>query len=115
MYDEVMKVKALLLKQPYANWVASGRKTIETRSWATKYRGDLLVCSSQSGEGEPKGLALCLVELYDIRPMIAEDEVAACIEVYLNANAWLIRNRRPLASPFAVSGKLGIYELQVPE
>lgn len=36
-------MKALSLHQPYASLVAVGVKSIETRSWATKYRGPLLI------------------------------------------------------------------------
>lgn len=108
-----MKLKAISLQQPYANLVASGRKTIETREWGTSYRGDLLICASLSGIGEPKGLALCIVELYLIRPMTPADAEAACIDVYPRAKAWLIRNRRVLRQPFPVKGQLGLYDVEV--
>ena len=36
-------MKALTLHQPWANLVALGHKQIETRSWATKYRGALAI------------------------------------------------------------------------
>lgn len=36
-------VTALSLWQPWASLVALGAKTIETRSWSTKYRGPLLI------------------------------------------------------------------------
>jgi hypothetical protein len=108
-------MKALSLKQPYANLVAQGVKTIETRKWSTNYRGDILICASKSGQGEPQGVALCIVELYDIRPMTKADESAACINLYPNAKAWLIRNLRPIKEPFAVKGQLGLFELNLPE
>ena len=110
-----MKLKAISLQQPYANLVASGRKTIETRVWGTSYRGDLLICASLSGVGEPKGLALCVVELYLIRPMTPADAAAACIDLYPRAQAWLTRNRRVLKQPFPVKGRLGLYEVEVDE
>jgi hypothetical protein len=66
--------KAISLKQPWANLVATGKKTIETRTWPTKYRGDLIICSSQNPKIEPYGKALCIVELYDVRLMEAKDE-----------------------------------------
>lgn len=37
------RVKALTLWQPWASLVALGVKTIETRSWSTKYRGPLAI------------------------------------------------------------------------
>jgi hypothetical protein len=36
-------MKALTLTQPWATLVAIGAKTIETRSWPTKYRGPLAI------------------------------------------------------------------------
>jgi hypothetical protein len=36
-------MKALTLTQPWASLVASGAKTIETRSWSTRYRGALAI------------------------------------------------------------------------
>lgn len=36
-------MKALTLHQPWASLIAVGVKTIETRSWATKYRGPLAI------------------------------------------------------------------------
>lgn len=45
-------MKALSVKQPWAALIASGQKTIETRTWPTKYRGALLICSSAKPENE---------------------------------------------------------------
>jgi len=36
-------MKALTLHQPWASLIAMGIKTIETRSWSTKYRGPLAI------------------------------------------------------------------------
>ncbi len=36
-------MKAISLHQPWASLVATGVKTIETRSWSTKYRGPLAI------------------------------------------------------------------------
>lgn len=108
-----MIVRALSLQQPFANWVATGRKSIETRKWTVSHRGDILICASQSGMGEPKGVALCLVELYAIRPMVASDAKAACVDLYPRANAWLLRNRRVLREPFPIKGSLGLFRLEI--
>ena len=44
-----MKIKALSLWQPWASLVALGVKRYETRSWATNYRGPLLICAAKGG------------------------------------------------------------------
>lgn len=42
-------MNALTLWQPWASLVATGAKKWETRSWATSYRGPLLICSAKKG------------------------------------------------------------------
>ncbi len=41
-------MKAISLLQPWATLVAIGAKRIETRSWATNYRGPLAIHASKS-------------------------------------------------------------------
>ena len=36
-------MKALTIMQPWASLIACGAKTIETRSWPTKYRGPIAI------------------------------------------------------------------------
>jgi ASC-1-like (ASCH) protein len=40
-------MKALSLRQPYAELIVSGKKTIEVRNWNTKFRGEFLVHASK--------------------------------------------------------------------
>ena len=44
-----MKIKALSLWEPWASLIAVGAKKYETRSWATTYRGPLLICAARGG------------------------------------------------------------------
>ncbi len=65
------KVFALFLRQPYANDLSTGFKSIEIRSHGTSYRGEVLVCSTPTHE-YPRMQAGCSVgiaELYDIKPV----------------------------------------------
>ena len=43
-------MKALSLKQPFAELVVSGKKTIEIRKWNTKFRGEFLIHSSKTSD-----------------------------------------------------------------
>lgn len=43
-----MVFKCLSLKQPYAELLVSGMKTIEVRKWKTKFRGQFLVHASKN-------------------------------------------------------------------
>ena len=106
-------MRAISLKQPWANLVASGIKTIETRKWSTKYRGDLVICSSQNPKIEPCGKALCIVELYNVRPMKREDERKACIKVYPKAYAWFLRNLRLIDPPIPIRGSLSVFNIDL--
>lgn len=105
--------KAISLKQPWANLVASGKKIIETRKWSTKYRGDLVICSSKKPNIKPAGYALCFVELYDVKPMTIKDEEKACVKIYPKAYSWFLRNIRPIKPIIPVKGQLGIFDLKL--
>ena len=108
-----MRLKAISLKQPWASMI--GLKTIETRRWYTSYRGDLLIVSSQKpADLGPTGVALCIVNLVDCRPMTRDDERAACCDWYEGAFAWVFDNICPIKNPFPVRGQLGIYEAHAP-
>lgn len=45
-------MRGLSLLQPWASLVGLWQKKIETRSWSTDYRGDVLICASQSFRGQ---------------------------------------------------------------
>jgi hypothetical protein len=49
-------MKALSLTQPWATLVAIGAKRIETRSWATRYRGPLAIHASKGWSKEDSAL-----------------------------------------------------------
>jgi hypothetical protein len=104
-------MKALSVKQPWANMIASGEKTIETRTWATDYRGPLLIVSAKEPRIEPAGYALAVVQLKDCRPMTRADECAACCSTYKGAYSWVF-DRVIAISPFAARGQLGVFEVE---
>lgn len=77
-------MKAISVRQPFAGLIISGEKTIEMRTWRTRYRGPLLICaginrgvpSSAFATREeriefdaefPRGVAVGIVDLVDIR------------------------------------------------
>lgn len=43
MKGDILLMKAITIKQPYATLLALGHKQYETRSWATTYRGDFAI------------------------------------------------------------------------
>ncbi len=41
-------MKALTVKQPWADWIVSGKKDIENRTWRTSYRGRILIHAAKT-------------------------------------------------------------------
>ena len=104
-------MKALSLRQPWASLIANGHKTIETRTWRTRYRGPLAIHASMRPYARPthrrhrrRG-----AWLYDCRPMVvSDDEEQACIALYDRANAWLLANVKPMPL-IPCKGRLGLW------
>jgi len=117
-----MIIKALSVKQPWASFIAVGDKTIETRTWSTKYCGDLLIVSSEKPDAMseavakhyklPLGMALCIARLVDCRPMTQEDEIAAKCACSENLYAWVLKDIRRI-KPFPVKGQLRLYDVEM--
>ena len=118
-------LKALSVKQPWAWLISAGVKTIETRTWATEYRGDLLIVSSKGidrhaakrFDTDPDSLlyghALAVADLFDCQLMQPDDERFALCDVYEGAYSWKMRNIRRI-EPFPVKGQLGLYNVEAP-
>ena len=104
-------MKAVSIKQPWANLIADGQKTIETRTWPTKYRGPLLIVSSKKPSISLAGYAIAVCDLVDCRPMTKSDEAAAQCPMHPKAFSWVLENVRAI-KPFPVRGQLGIYEVR---
>ena len=104
-------MKALTLKQPLANMIVQGKKTIETRMWRTNHRGWLLITSSKKPDIKPAGHVLAVVYLGDCRPMVKEDEKKACYKFRENAHAWIFHTIYKLKNPFPVRGYTGFFNV----
>lgn len=107
-------MKAISIQQPWANMIAAGEKTIETRTWSTQYRGEILIVSSKKPDIPPAGYALAVATLVECRPMSVLDEPAAQCRKTPNAVAWVLVNVRRLKTPFPVQGELGVFEVDMP-
>jgi hypothetical protein len=99
-------MKALSVRSPWAEMIASGRKTLEIRSWRTSYRGPLLIC--QSGGGG----AVAVVEVVNCRPGTSADYDACGGFDPSGSFAWELRLVRRVTSG-TIKGKLSFYD--VPE
>lgn len=112
---------ALGVRQPWAELLVAGIKTIEVRSQETNRRGTIYIYSAKKVadipparragarhgldvEALPKGLLVGTVELVESRPCKASDGPAACLpRSYLKGRfAWKLQNARKLTEPLAV-------------
>ncbi len=128
--------KALTLWQPYAAAIACGLKQYETRSWATKYRGPLLIHASMR-QLDRAGREL--VEKYNILAparqtgeFVAICDLADCIEMTsefiaeqseteqdfgiwtVGRYAWKLENIRPLTDGVKSRGYQGLWNAPYP-
>jgi hypothetical protein len=115
-----MIMRALSLRQPWANFAAHGEKTIETRRWETPYRGWLLICATRERVpyyAGPYGVALAVARLTSIHRMTRADQPAACCKVYPRAQAWVFDPVHPLPpeARFPVRGQLGLFTVSIPQ
>jgi hypothetical protein len=116
-------MKAITIYAPYIDAIMKGLKTAEYRSWATKHRGDLLLCSAAKSRGIvwlepgwigdvpapdwykldwselPCGFALCVVN------------VTGC-ETTPDGYAWTLADVRPI-EPVPVKGSQGFYTVNI--
>ena len=128
-------LRALSLWQPWASAMASGVKQMETRSWPTSYRGDLVICSAKRkpkpeempadvpfkfAVALPYGYALCVVELYDChtvewivrqRGFTEAERDWGDYTPGIGRYAWLTRNCRRLQNPVPIVGRQGLWTL----
>lgn len=119
-------MKALSVRQPWAQCIAEGVKTVEVRSRDTKHRGDLVIHSSARFDegyghdpdcaGFPLGQAICVVKLVESRPLTMADVDAAllptdwkpdeCADLF----AWVLEDPRQI-EPVPWKGSLNFWHL----
>ena len=74
-------MKALSITEPYATLIRNGIKKIETRSWKTNYRGDLLIHASSTRIPKEYRLNKELMNLVDIDDLHFGQIVCKCLLV----------------------------------
>lgn len=116
-------MKTLAIRQPWVTLIAEGDKTIEVRTWATTYRGPLLLVASGKPlhvdvDGErytlPAGEQICIADLVDVRPLRRADLKAACLDDQpafdiTGYYAWRLANIRQ-TKPRPNKGRLRLYD-----
>ena len=106
----ITMAKAISIKEPWASMIMDGKKTIETRTWRTNYRGEIVICTSAKPKTKYSGHAVAKADLVDCRPMTKRDEKKACCKIYPKAFAWVLKDIRRIR-PFKVKGRLGLFDI----
>ena len=103
-------MKAISIYPKWADMIRLRLKSLEIRTWPTKHRGELLICSTK-----PDGHARCVADLVNCRPMTRDDVVAAGGVPYADGLwAWELANVREI-EPFPVKGLQRIFNVEPPK
>lgn len=124
-------MKCIMLKQPWAHLVATGRKTIETRTWRTRHRGPLAIAASKSWDQagydllncssiampRPRehvfGAVLATVVLREVVPYRQELVMEGLFPFTAGERrfGWVLEDIKMLERPVPVKGTLGLFEV----
>ncbi len=126
-------MKTLSIRQPWADLIIQGRKTLELRTWTVKYRGPLAIHASQTVEREAclahgldpdqvtAGALIGMVDLVEIVELDASSYEASRAEHLADEPwsggplyGWRLANPRPLPEPLPMRGRMGLFEWGVP-
>lgn len=100
-------MKALSIKEPWLSMIIAGTKTIETRTWYTDHRGDLLLVGCKCPVGQFSGVMACVVNLVDCRAMTVSDAILAQCDFY-DGYSWVLEDVR-CVSPRPIRGQQRLY------
>ncbi|MGH8866654.1 MAG: ASCH domain-containing protein [Actinomycetes bacterium] len=100
-------MRALSVRQPWADDLVRGRKTVENRSWRTTHRGPLLVHAARTDARPgvpadlPRGALVGVVTVVD------------CVRDHPDGEPgywhWVITDPGPLPEPIACIGRPGLW------
>ncbi|MBT3582670.1 ASCH domain-containing protein [Candidatus Woesearchaeota archaeon] len=126
-------MKALTLRQPYAELMIQGKKTIEIRMWKTDFRGEFLVHSAKktferdcSKFGfDPNtmvtGKILGRVTLVDVKKYETVEEFNADFDKHKAEARWfrkpcygfILENPKRIDTPIPARGSLTFFDLDI--
>jgi len=125
-------MKCLSVSQPYANLIVKGKKTIELRTWNTKFRGEFLVhapskiktnACKKLGIDETKLRTQVIVgkaEIYDVKIYDSVVELKddykkhfASEEFLHHKYGFLLKNPKELRIPIPYKGSLGFFNVKL--
>lgn len=116
-------MKALSLKQPFAELILQGKKKIEIRKWNTNFRGEFLIHASKRPDQEsmkklgfknlPCGFIVGKATLVDVKQYKNEEEMEKDKALHLASWKWgnygfVLKNPKRI-SPIRCRGSLGFW------
>jgi ASCH domain len=118
-------IPALSVRQPWAELIISGQKTIELRKWAADYRGQMWLHAGKRQDPQLeaqfglsaafRGGFIGVVELSAIVPMDSR-RWSSWLERHRDAGryqpgmfGWILQNARRLKAPIPAPGALGLF------
>jgi hypothetical protein len=127
-------MKAISLWQPWASLIALGFKKIETRSWAPKYRGPILICAAKKIIGWPSmeiqgvfdGTAFQPSDL-PLGKIVCKAKLVSCTRIFIHNRPdyperafgdyssgrfmWKFEDIEPIIPPIPIKGRQGLFNV----
>jgi hypothetical protein len=123
-------MKTLSVRQPWAELIVQGRKSLELRSWTAKYRGPLAIHASQTVERDAcrdhgldpdrvtTGAVIGVVDLVSVDLLDAAAYEQRAGEHLSDAPwageplfGWRLANPRALREPISVRGRMALFDV----
>jgi predicted transcriptional regulator len=125
-------MKCLSLKQPFADLLALGEKTVELRKWKTKFRGKFLIHASKNIDKEAcerldididkltKGAIIGSAFLYDVKEYKNQEEFNKDKQKHFSISrkyfdgykyGFLVKDARMFKESIPYSGKLRFFNV----
>ena len=122
-------MKALSLKQPWAELILEGKKKIELRKWKTSFRGEFLIHASKTPDKKgmkkfnfqnlPCGFIVGKANLVNVKEYKNKDELTKDKSLHLASEEWgkygfILENIERL-NPIPYKGQLNFFEVKQDE
>ena len=122
-------MKALSIKQPFAELILQGRKKIELRKWNTRFRGEFLIHASKTPDKKsmekfgfkelPLGCIVGKATLSEVKKYSNEAEHQADKHLHLASEYWgdygFILTNSSRINQIPINGKLNFWEFNKTE
>lgn len=125
-------MKCLSISQPFSDLILQRKKTIELRSWNTKFRGEFLIHSPKkirvddckrlkiNNKSLITGAIIGKAEIYDVKKYNSSLEVSKDYKFHCASKkfrgkkyGFLIKNAKAFRIAIPCNGKLGFFEINL--